>query len=173
MLNSLDELLAHKVQKLYDTENRLVEILPRLAAEATNEDLKQAIERHLQETQTHVRRLEEVARELGISPHGESCGIIEEYVKAANQLIEAPGVPAVKDVALIGAAQAVEHFEIAAYGTTRSIAKELGKNRVADLLQETLDEEGDADEKLSDIAEGGLFSSGVNREAAEMAESHR
>jgi ferritin-like metal-binding protein YciE len=116
----------------------------------------------LQETERQVERLERVAEKLGIKPKGKTCHAMKGLIEEGKEVISNTGDPSAKDAALIGAAQKVEHYEIAAYGTARTFARVLGEDDVARLLQETLDEEGAADKKLTEIAESGL-----NDEAAE------
>jgi len=132
-------------------------------AKASNSDeLRTAFEEHLKQTEEHVARLERVADDLGIKPKGKTFQAMKGLIEEGQEIISNSGDPVAKDAALIGAAQKVEHYEIAAYGTARTFARILGEESAAELLQQTLDEEGEADKKLTEIAESGL-----NQEAAE------
>ena len=161
--NPLEELLTDSLKDLYSAENQLVKALPKMAKSATNEQLRVAFERHLQETRNHVARLEQIADEMDITLRGKTChgmkGLIDEGKEVMGEFEDE-----VLDAAMIGAAQKVEHYEIAGYGTARTHAQMLGLNKVAKLLQQTLDEEAATDKKLTDLAE-----SVVNVEALEKA----
>lgn len=150
---TLEDLLIEQLEDLYDAEHRLVEALPKLAEAAASFELKAAIEDHLKETKTHVKRLETAFGYLGQEANRGSCDAMKGLIKEGDQLIGAKGNAAVKDAALIAAAQRVEHYEIAGYGAARSFAQQLGRTDVAQLMQQTLNEEGDADKKLTQIAE--------------------
>jgi ferritin-like metal-binding protein YciE len=151
--NSLDDLFVEQLQDLYDAEHRLVNALPKMADAASSPQLKMAFQNHLAETKAQVTRLEDVFRKLGIDAERESCEAMKGLIKEGEEMVDAKGDAAVKDVALIAAAQRVEHYEMAGYGTARSIAQQLGRRDIASLLQQTLDEEGNADKKLTQIAE--------------------
>lgn len=166
-LNTLNDLLLAEINDLYDAERRITEILPKMQVAATHPDLKKAFGDHLEETIEQTRRLDEVYAKLGSSYDGETCQATQGLVKEGEDIINATGDPAVKDAALIGAAQRIEHYEIAGYGTARTLARQLDLGEIADLLQKTLDEEYAADGKLDELAEGGLFSGGINAEAAQ------
>ena len=165
-LNSLHDLFVHELQDLYSAETQLVQALPKMADAASHEELRVAFREHLEETKGHVKRLEEICRELGISPGGEHCEAMSGLIKEGEELMQAPGDPDTRDAALISAAQRVEHYEIAGYGTVRTFAKQLELDNIARTLNETLDEESAADTKLTKIATGGMFASGINRESA-------
>jgi ferritin-like metal-binding protein YciE len=152
-LNSLRDLFIEELRDLYSAETQLVKALPKMAEAASDTQLKQAFNNHLEETENHVARLQEIFTALDESAEGETCQAMEGLVKEGTQMIKAEGDPAVKDSGLIGAAQRVEHYEMAGYGTARSLAERLGENDAAELLQETLDEESAADELLTEIAE--------------------
>lgn len=160
--NTLHEVLTDYIRDLYNAENQLVKALPKMAKAASSPKLRMAFEEHLQQTEGHVERLERVAQDLGIKPKGKTCHAMKGLIEEGQEVISNTGDPSAKDAALIGAAQKVEHYEIAAYGTARTFARILGENGAAELLQETLEEEGAADKKLTTIAESGL-----NQEAAE------
>ncbi len=164
--NSMDALLVDQLQDLYDAEQRLTKALPKMADAAHNPTLKAAVQQHLRETQNHVNRLERAFQLLGKSPQAKTCEAMKGLVSEGDEVISANGAPEIKDAALIAAAQRVEHYEIAGYGSARTFAQRLGKQDVARLLQETLDEEAATDKKLTQIAERS-----VNPQAA-MAAQH-
>ena len=157
-MDTLSNLLEDELKDLYNAENQLVKALPKMAKKATSDELTQAFTDHLEETRGHVSRLEKIGKILDVKLTGKTCKAMEGLVEEGSEVIEEDGEDAVIDCALIGAAQRVEHYEIAAYGTARAIAEELGHSEVVDLLQETLDEEGAADKKLTEISEGGALS---------------
>jgi ferritin-like metal-binding protein YciE len=152
-LNSMETLFVEELQDLYDAEQRLTKALPKMAAASHNSSLKSAFEQHLRETQNQVTRLEQVFKSLGQPAKAKTCQAMKGLIEEGDEMISAKGDPNVKDAALIAAAQRVEHYEIAGYGTARTFAQRLGRNDAARLLQETLDEEGAADKKLTQIAE--------------------
>jgi len=164
-LSSLQDVFKEQVEDLYSAETQLVEALPKMASAANNDQLKQAFEQHLEETRGHVQRLQQVFGDAGISSPSEHCKGMEGLIKEGEEIVTAQGDPNAKDAALIAAAQRVEHYEIAAYGTARTLADELGFDDAKDLLDQTLDEESDADKLLTKIATGGVFASGVNQQA--------
>jgi ferritin-like metal-binding protein YciE len=151
-LETLDDLFVHELKDLLSAEKQLVKALPKMAKGASNDALKTAFEEHLEQTKTHVKRLEEIFGLIDKPPRAGTCQAMEGLVKEGGELLEEDGAETVKDAALIGAAQRVEHYEIAAYGTTRTLAKILGNSAAVDLLQQTLDEEKETDEKLTQIA---------------------
>jgi ferritin-like metal-binding protein YciE len=160
-LNSFDDLFTHQLKDLYDAELQLTEALPKMADAASSGDLRNAFNTHLMETRDHAKRLEQVFQRLGKSPDRQTCPAMKGLIKEGQEAISATGDPSVKDAALIASAQRVEHYEIAAYGTLRTLARQVGLNDVASLLQKTLDEEGSCDKKLTAIAE-----SHINQQAA-------
>jgi ferritin-like metal-binding protein YciE len=153
-MDSLSDLLTDELKDLFSAENQLIKALPKMAKKASSEKLKAAFTSHLEETRGHVERLEEIAKNLEIKLTGKKCAAMEGLVEEGKEIIEEDGDDAVIDAALIGAAQRVEHYEIAAYGTVRAMAKKLGHKDVVSLLEQTLKEEGAADKKLTSIAEG-------------------
>ncbi|HEX7069701.1 MAG TPA: ferritin-like domain-containing protein [Rhodothermales bacterium] len=165
ILDSLHSLFVHELKDLYSAETQLVDALPKMEQAASHDSLKAAFRQHLEETRMHVERLERICHELGISPHGEHCEAMEGLITEGEELIRAPGDPDTRDAALISAAQRVEHYEIAAYGTARTFARRLDFNDAARLLDQTLDEESATDTKLTKIATGGIFAGGVNKAA--------
>ena len=164
-LNTLKDLYIEQLRDLYSAETQLISALPKMAHAASSSALKVAFQDHLQETQQQKQRLEQIFQELGTSPLGETCQAMQGLIEEGEELISTNGDPKVKDAALIAAAQRVEHYEMAGYGTVRTFAKELGFDKAKSLLQQTLDEEGNADKKLNTLAEGGIFSSGINEKA--------
>jgi ferritin-like metal-binding protein YciE len=155
-MESLQELLSHELSDLYSAENQLLKALPKMAKAASSPELKAAFEEHLEETKGQVERLNTVFEKLGESPKRKKCKAMEGLIEEGSEIIDLEGDDSVKDAALICAAQRVEHYEIAGYGCVRTFANLLGLNDVADLLQETLDEEGNADKKLTEIAENNI-----------------
>ena len=155
-LNSLRELLIDELKDLYDAENQLVKALPKMAKAASNEQLRSAFQEHLEQTRTHAERIEQIMTKLGANPKGKKCKAMEGLVAEGKEAIEEDAVPEVLDAALIAAAQRVEHYEIAGYGTVRAYAELLGDNDSARLLRQTLDEEGETDRKLTELAESSI-----------------
>jgi ferritin-like metal-binding protein YciE len=155
-LNDLEKLFRLQIEDLYDAEQRLVGALPKMADAAHAPQLKDAFKNHLKETKGHVSRLEQIFKELGQEPERETCEAMKGLITEGEEMIDATGNPDVKDAALIAAAQRVEHYEMAGYGTARTFAERLGHSRAANLLQQTLDEEKAADSLLTDIAESSV-----------------
>ncbi|MCM2374992.1 ferritin-like domain-containing protein [Aporhodopirellula aestuarii] len=154
--DSLECLLVEQLQDLYDAESRLIDALPKMADAASSPELKNAFTSHLNETKGQVNRLEQAFKLLDQSVKRESCEAMKGLIKEGEEMISAGGDPAIKDAALIAAAQRVEHYEMAGYGSARNFAQRCGRQDVAELLQQTLDEEGNADKKLSQIAESSI-----------------
>ncbi|MGA8621075.1 MAG: ferritin-like domain-containing protein [Candidatus Sulfotelmatobacter sp.] len=151
--DSLRELYIDELRDLYNAETQLVKALPKMAKAAANDQLRDAFEEHLRQTTEHVSRLEQIFEQLEEKPSGKKCLGMEGLVKEGSETIKEDFTEEVKDAAIIGAAQRVEHYEIAAYGTVRSFAELLGENEHVSLLEETLEEEKKADQKLSDLAD--------------------
>lgn len=152
-LNSLRDLYIEELRDLYSAETQLIKALPKMAEAAHESQLKQAFTDHLEQTENQAARLEQIFQALGEDPGGETCQAMEGLIKEGSEMIKASGDPVVIDSGLIGAAQRVEHYEMAGYGTARSLAQRLGEHEAAELLQETLDEESDADTLLTEVAE--------------------
>lgn len=152
-MDTLEELFEDELKDIFNAENQLLKALPKMAKKANSRKLEQAFTMHLRETQTHVDRLNAIAKQLGLKLTGKTCHAMVGLVEEGKEVLEEDGQSAVIDAALIGAAQRVEHYEMAAYGTVRAMAEELGESEAAKLLQQTLDEEGAADKKLTQIAE--------------------
>lgn len=147
----LRELYIEELKDLYSAENQLVKALPKMAKAAASEELRRGFEEHLEQTKEHVARLEKVFQALDESPKGKKCTGMEGLVKEGSEVIAEDFEDAVKDAALIGAAQRVEHYEIAAYGTASEFARILGESEHVSLLEQTLEEEKETDQKLSEL----------------------
>jgi ferritin-like metal-binding protein YciE len=164
-LDSLKKLYVEELRDLYSAENQLIKALPKMAKGASSAELKQAFEDHLEQTREHVERLDEIFSRLDEKPTGKTCKAMKGLIEEGAEMLEEDGEESVIDAGLIGAAQRVEHYEIAAYGTVRTFANLLGEEEAADLLQQTLDEEGETDKQLSELAE-----EIVNEEALSQSE---
>jgi ferritin-like metal-binding protein YciE len=152
-MDNLEKLWMEEIKDLYDAEKQLTEALPKMVDAAATPELRQAFEHHLAETEEHVQRLQEVFEELGIVDHGKKCKGMEGLIKEGTEMMKEATDSLTRDAALIAAAQRVEHYEIAGYGTVVSYAQQLNHPEIAEKLQMTLDEEKAADEKLTEIAE--------------------
>lgn len=159
-MNNLRDLLVDELRDLYNAESQLVKALPKMAKAAANEQLKEGFQEHLEQTREHVDRLEQCFQLLGEKLKGKTCHAMKGLIEEGSEAIELDGPDTVRDADLIGAAQRVEHYEMAAYGTARAFAKTLGETKVASLLQDTLDEEGDTNKKLTALA------SKINKQAS-------
>jgi ferritin-like metal-binding protein YciE len=166
-LQTLQDLFVEQLQDLHSAETQLLQALPEMASAASHDELRQAFEHHLEETREHVARLEEIFGELGRPASGEMCRGMRGLIEEGREFVTTGGDGSVRDAALIAAAQRVEHYEIAAYGTVRTLAGEVGLDHAKDLLDQTLDEESSADKLLTKIATGGMFKAGINQRAAE------
>ena len=151
-LTSLKNLLIQEIKDLHSAENQLLKALPKMAEAATDKELKKAFQTHLRETQGQVERLEKIAETLGASPRGVVCAALKGLVEEGSEVIEEDAEPVIRDLALIIAAQKVEHYEIASYGGARALAETLELPDVAEQLQTTLDEEGRTDDLLTGLA---------------------
>ncbi len=165
-LKTLNDLLHKQLMDLYSGETQLVKALPKMAKAATNEDLKAGFEQHLEQTRGHVERLEQIARGCDFRLTGHKCKAMQGPIEEGAEMIEEDAEDSVRDAGLIGAAQRVEHYEIAGYGTARALARHLGYEDAVELLGETLEEEKATDEKLTELAE-----SAVNVEAESAADA--
>lgn len=159
-MNTLEDLYMDLLKDLYSAEKQLVKALPKLAKNAQSPDLQRAFQEHLRQTEHQVERIERIFTEMDGSPRGKKCVGMEGLIEEGNELLKEDAEPDVLDAGLIAAAQKVEHYEIASYGTARAWAQRLGYDKAARILQETLEEESMANEKLTRIAE-----SHVNMEA--------
>lgn len=162
-LNNLQDLFVHELKDLYSAEQQILQALPKMAKATEHTELRRAFEEHEQMTRDQVQRLDMIADDLGVDLRGHKCKGIEGILKEGEELIGTRADPDVLDAGLIGSAQRVEHYEMAGYGTARTFARRLGHDRAAQLLQQTLDEEGQTDQRLTRIAEGM-----VNRDAQGM-----
>ncbi|AMV31489.1 hypothetical protein VN12_05180 [Pirellula sp. SH-Sr6A] len=152
-LDSLEKLYVHELKDLYSAENQLLQALPRMEKAATDSDLKAALADHLKQTKNHVKRLESIFSGMDYQPGGHKCAGMEGLIKEGESLLEGDADSNVLDAALVAAAQRVEHYEMAGYGTARAYAEKLGRQADADLLQETLNEEGLCNQSLTRLAE--------------------
>jgi ferritin-like metal-binding protein YciE len=152
-LETLKDLLVEELRDLYSAENQIIKALPKMRKAASSDQLKAAFEEHLEQTRGHVARLEQIFQTMGEKPTGKTCKAMEGLVEEGSEMIAEKAQPAVKDAGLIAAAQRVEHYEMAGYGTARTFAEHLRMSDAARLLQETLDEEEATDHKLTTLAE--------------------
>src|SRR3984893_10434552 len=150
--NDLRELYIDELRDLYDAENQLIKALPEMAKSATSDQLRAGFEQHLEQTRTHAQRLEQIFNELGEKAKGKKCKGMQGLVSEGKHIMGEDFEGDVLDAALISAAQRVEHYEIAAYGTVRTFAELLGEDTAAQLLEQTLEEEKETDQKLTDMA---------------------
>jgi len=152
-VTTLDELLEDELKDIYSAETQLIKALPRMAQAAESNDLRAAFEKHLEQTRVHAQRIEEICNDLKTAPHGKNCAGMEGLIKEGEEVIQSDAEAEPKEAALIGAAQRVEHYQIAAYGTARAHARQLGYLKAVDLLGQTLEEEKETDKKLTKVAE--------------------
>jgi ferritin-like metal-binding protein YciE len=152
-LDTLKKLYVEELRDVYSAEQQLVKALPKMAKGASSDELREAIKSHLEETKGQVERLEQIFEGLDETPKGKTCKAMKGLVEEGSEILEETGDDSVLDAGIIAAAQKVEHYEIATYGTLRTWADLLNEDEAAGLLQETLDEEGEADKKLNDLAE--------------------
>lgn len=165
-LESVQDLFLAELRDLHDAEKQLVDALPKMADAASSRELKKAFSHHLEETKKHVTRLDQIFKNLSEEPKGETCEAMKGLIKEGEEFIHAKGKPEVRDAGLIGAAQRVEHYEMAGYGTAKTLAQRLGFQDIAKILDTTLKEEKATDEKLTTVAEGN-----VNPTATRMSSS--
>ena len=172
-LDSLEELLHDEMKDIYDAEKQLTKALPKLAKKAGASELKNAFEDHLRQTERHVARLEEAFDQLGLPVRGKKCKGMQNLIAEGDDMIGEAEDDATRDAVMIAAAQKVEHYEIATYGTLRTWANLLGKTDVAALFEETLEEEKETDQNLTSIAESFVNEAAAERGTAEIEESTR
>lgn len=179
--NTFYNLFLDLLRDAFSAENQILEALPKAITSSTNKDLKMALSAHLDETKNQVTRLKKIFKTLNENPTGEHCVAMEGLLQECQNAIGQNTDPVVRDAAIIIACQKVEHYEIAAYGSARTISRHLNDvkineridfDEIADILQQTLDEESAADEKLTEVAEGGFFTLGVNEEAEKNAKKN-
>jgi ferritin-like metal-binding protein YciE len=151
-LENLQQLYLKELRDLYSAENQITDALPKLIEAANNSELKNALQEHLNVTQTQIGRLEQIFQTLNEKPTGETCKGMKGVIKEGDEIVSAGGDPSTVDAGIISAAQRVEHYEMAGYGTVRTYAKLLGRDQDSQLLQQTLDEEKEADQTLTQIA---------------------
>lgn len=151
---TMDELLVDELRDLYDAEKQLTKALPKMAKASSSEQLRSAFEEHLQQTEGHVERLEQIFEQLGHKATGKKCAAMSGLIKEGEEVASETADDSVRDAGLIAAAQKVEHYEISGYGSVRTHAQMLGHDQAVRLLQETLDEEKQTDQKLNTLAEG-------------------
>lgn len=166
-MESLTDLLEDELKDIYSAENQLTKALPRMAKKASSPTLKEAFETHLAETEGQIKRLEEVGETLGIKLRGKVCAAMKGLVEEGKEIIGEKGDPSVIDAALIGAAQRIEHYEMAAYGTVVAIAKQLGHREVVNVLNQTLAEEKKTDALLTKISVGEVLKNAPAEEEEE------
>jgi ferritin-like metal-binding protein YciE len=152
-LDMLQKLYTNELRDLYNAENQLLKALPKMAKAASSQELKDAFEKHLEQTKSHVERLEQVFEELDEKPKGKTCRAMKGFIEEGSEILNEDGEDSVVDAGIIVTAQKVEHYEIAGYGSVRTFAHLLGQNRAAELLQTTLDEEAETNELLNRLAE--------------------
>lgn len=155
-MRNLKDLFEHELKDLYSAESQLIDALPKLKKNAQDDKLKEAFEKHLEETKGHKKRLEEICDELGIKPTGEDCKAMKGLVREVESFLKEDTEKDVRDAGLIAEAQRVEHYEISGYGTAVRFAKELGHDKIATKLKKTLDEEYKTDDLLTEMAENRL-----------------
>jgi ferritin-like metal-binding protein YciE len=165
-LETLEDVFVEQIADLYSAEQQLVQALPKMVGAAHSNELREALQKHFEQTQEHVTRLQEVMSHAPKTVPQETCKAMQGLIREGEEIVQAEGDHAALDAALIAAAQRVEHYEIAGYGTARTLADQLGYDRAEELLDQTLDEEANADKLLTKLATGGMFSSGINEEAA-------
>lgn len=152
-IETMDDLFLEQIEDLYDAEQRLVKALPKMAEASTSAQLRQAFESHLEQTRGHVRRLETIFREIGKDAKAETCDAMKGLIEEGEDLIDDIENTTLRDAGLIAAANRVEHYEIAGYGSAKAFAQKLGLNNAVTLLEQTLQEEKEADRKLTSLAE--------------------
>lgn len=178
--NAFYNLFVDQLKDLFDAENQIVQNLPKVIQAATHTELKEALSEHLDETKNQVQRLKQIFKMLNENPTGKTCKAMKGLLEEGEEIAKRDEHASVKDAGLIIACQKVEHYEISGYGSARALARHLNDagiddridfDEIADLLQATLDEESAADEKLTDIAEGGFFTQGINEEAQQQTKT--
>lgn len=167
-LNSLKDLYLDELRDLYNAESQITKALPKMAKAASSSELKRAFERHLTQTEGHIARLEQIFQNMDVAPKGKVCKAMQGLVEEGEELLKQKADPEVMDAGLISIAQRVEHYEIAGYGCVRTYAEELGEKKSVSLLQETLNEEKETDQKLTQLAE-----SRINQKAMATSASAR
>jgi ferritin-like metal-binding protein YciE len=152
-VDTIEKLFVEELKDIYSAENQITKALPKMAKAATSDELRTAFEHHLRETEGQIQRLDRVFETLGVNPKGKTCDGMKGVLAEGEEVLKETEKGDVRDAALISAAQRVEHYEMAAYGTVRTYAEKLGKKQVVGILQETLEEEKAADKKLTEISQ--------------------
>lgn len=165
-ITTLEDLLVEELKDIYSAENQMIKALPKMAKAAELDDLRIAFEEHLEETRIHAKRIEEICNDLGIKPSGKKCMGMDGLIEEGTEILKAETQPEPLEAGLIGAAQRIEHYEIAAYGTARAHARQLGMMKISDILSQTLEEEKQANQRLTNLAE-----SSINVQAAMVSGS--
>lgn len=167
MDNDFKKLFMCELGDIFSAEKQIVQSLPKMVAAAESPDLKEGIQTHWEESQAQVERLEKIFSLMGSTPPSDSCPAMEGLIKECDEVVQKFPMSLVRDAAIIAKLQRIEHYEIAVYGTLRTFAKQLElKSEIYDLLEDSLDEEGSADHLLTKLAEGGWFTSGINKKAS-------
>lgn len=164
-LSALYDVYVEQLKDMYSAEKQILEALPKMAEAASTPELRQAFEQHLQETEGQFERVRAILDELDENPGNKVCKAMQGLVEEGNEVMKKEGTPKARDAALLLAAQKVEHYEIATYGGIRAYARTLGYDDAAETIDEILDQEYEADQKLDDIAEGGVLDAGLNEKA--------
>lgn len=172
-LDTLEKLYISELRDLYSAENQLLKALPKMAKGATSPELKEAFETHLKQTKGHVERLEELFEQRDESPKGKTCHAMKGLIEEGSEILKEDGEDSVLDAGMIVAAQKVEHYEIASYGSVRTFANLLGKDEEAELLQSTLDEESETNEILNRLAETVVNPEAISETEMANADSNR
>lgn len=172
-LDTLQKLYTNELRDLYNAEHQLLKALPKMAKAASSEALKDAFEKHLEQTKSHVERLEQVFKELDEKPKGKTCRAMKGLIEEGSEILQEDGEESILDAGIIVAAQKVEHYEIAGYGSVRTFAHLLGQNEAAELLQTTLDEESETNELLNRLAESTINPEAVRETELAIADSNR
>ena len=169
-IDTLESLLTDELKDLYSAENQLIKALPKMAKNANTDELRRAFETHLEQTKEHAQRIERICEDLGVSPKGKKCMGMEGLIEEGKEIMTEAEDPGVLDAGMIGAAQKVEHYEIAGYGTASAHARQLGFNNAVTLLEKTLEEEKLTDEKLTKLAENQVNVQAAMNEDYEVSE---
>ena len=169
-MDTLESLLTDELKDLYSAENQLIKALPKMAKNANTDELRKAFETHLEQTKEHAQRIERICEDMGVSPKGKKCVGMEGLIEEGKEIMTEAEDPGVLDAGMIGAAQKVEHYEIAGYGTASAHARQLGFNNAVKLLEKTLEEEKLTDEKLTKLAENQVNVQAAMNEDYEVSE---
>ena len=165
MHEGIRELFIDELEDMYSAENQIIKALPKAIKAVESPELRDALSKHLEETREHAERLEQIFEELDIDPEEKLCKAMKGLIEEVDEVIKEYKKSPLRDAAIISKAQRIEHYEISGYGTLKTLANELELDDAFDLLEKTSKEEGNADKKITKIAEGGLFTAGVNTKA--------